>query len=294
MLSSPTDAEWDCIEHFLPPRSPQAKPRRHCLRTVFDAIFHLLRAGCPRRYLPSDSPPWQTVYHHLRQFCRTGVFPHLWRGLREAERRRVGKDPHPSAAIMDAQSVKTVEESACISGYNAHACIMGRKRQRYGRYAGSADLHLCYGGFHARHERRARRLLVARKYFLPRLKKIWADAAYRGKELAGWCKAEGYSDLEVVERTPGVRGFAMLPKRWIVERTALLDFAQPAHSRDYERTVQTSETLDPGRDDPAAARTPGTQARRRLLLKSRRVRLFTALQVLPRRSSGRDPGDGSL
>ena len=89
----------------------------------------------------------------------------------------------------------------------------------------------------------ARRLLVARKYFLPRLKKIWADAAYRGKELADWCKAEGDWELEVVERTPGVRGFAVLPKRWIVERTFGWLSRNRRMSKDYERKVQTSETL---------------------------------------------------
>jgi putative transposase len=89
----------------------------------------------------------------------------------------------------------------------------------------------------------ARRLLVARKYVLPRLKKIWADAAYRGKELAEWCKAEGDWDLEVVERTPGVRGFAVLPKRWIVECTFGWISRNRRMSKDYERKVQTSETL---------------------------------------------------
>jgi putative transposase len=69
------------------------------------------------------------------------------------------------------------------------------------------------------------------KYFVPRLKKIWADAAYRGQELADWCKAHGDWDLEVVERTPGVRGFAVLPKRWIVERTFGRLAREPPHEQ---------------------------------------------------------------
>ena len=84
-------------------------------------------------------------------------------------------------------------------------------------YVTPADMHDTQG---------ARRLLAGLNYFVPRLKKIWADAASRGKELADWCKAQGDWDLEVVERTPGVRGFAVLPKRWIVERTDLLAFAE--------------------------------------------------------------------
>lgn len=132
--------------------------------------------------------------------------------------------------------------SARISGFDTHKCIKGRKRHLLvdtlglpiSVYVTPADVHDTQG---------ARRLLAGLKFFVPRLKKSWADAAYRGKELAGWCKAQGYSDLEVVERTPGVRGFAVLPRRWIVERTDLLDFAESSDSRDYERKVQTSETL---------------------------------------------------
>jgi len=153
---------------------------------------------------------------------------HLWRGLREAERRRVGKDPHPSAAIMDAQSVKTVEESARIRGFDAHKCVKGRKRHLLvdtlglpiSIYVTPADMHDTQG---------ARRLLAGLKYFVPRLKKIWADAAYRGKELADWCKAES--------RLGAGSGGAHARGAWIRRDTQALDrgtdiwmdFAQPAH-----------------------------------------------------------------
>jgi putative transposase len=143
---------------------------------------------------------------------------------------------------MDAQSVKTVEESARISGYDAQKCVKGRKRHllvgTLGMplmvYVTPADMHDTQG---------ARRLLAGLKYFVPRLKKIWADAAYRVQELADWRKAQGDWDLEVVERTPGVRGFAVLPKRWIVERTFGWLSRNRRMSKDYERNVQTSETL---------------------------------------------------
>ncbi len=165
-----TNAEWDYLQRFLPSRSPQGRLRRHALRTVLDAIFYVLRMGCPWRYLPSNFLPWQTVYYDFRQFCRTGFWTHFWRELRGAERQWVGKDPHPSAAIMDAQSVKTVEESARISGYDAHIWIKGRKRHvlvdtlglPISVYVTPADIHDTQG---------ARRLLIGRKYFLPRLKK---------------------------------------------------------------------------------------------------------------------------
>jgi len=131
--------------------------------------FYLLRTGCPWRYLPSNFLAWQTVYYHFRQFSRTGLWTHLWRGLHEAERRRVGKDPHPSATIMDSQSVKTVEESAHIRGFDAHKCVKGRKRHLLvdtlglpiSVYVTPADMHDTQG---------ARRLLAGLKFFVPSMR----------------------------------------------------------------------------------------------------------------------------
>jgi putative transposase len=204
--------------------------------------IYVLRTGCPWRYLPSDFPPWQTVYYHWRQLCRTGLCTCLYRALRDAERRRVGRDPNPSAAIMDAQSVKTVEESGCIRGYDVHICIKGRKRHLLvdilglplSYYVTPANVHDTAG---------ARDLLIGLNDFVPRLTKIWADQAYQGQELADWCRATGGWELEVVKRTPGERGWRQQPRRWIVERTFSWLSRNRRMSKDYERKVQTSETL---------------------------------------------------
>lgn len=143
---------------------------------------------------------------------------------------------------MDAQSVKTVEESACISGFDAHKHVKGRKRHLLvdtlglliSIYVTPADVHDTRG---------ARCLLAGLAPLVPRLKKIWADQAYRGQALFDWCKAEGDWELEVVERTPGVRGFSVRPRRWVVERTFGWLSRSRRLSKDYERKVQTSETL---------------------------------------------------
>src|SRR5215472_14565520 len=181
--SNLTDTEWNCLQWFLPARSPHERLRRHTLRSVFDALFYLLRTGCPWRYLPCNFPPWQNEYYHHRQFCRTGLWTILYRAVWEAERRRVGRDPNPSAAIMDAQSVKTVEESGHIRGYDAHKCVKGRKRHLLvdtlglplSCYVTPANVHDTAG---------ARCLLAGLAYFVPRLKKIWADQAYQRYALA--------------------------------------------------------------------------------------------------------------
>jgi putative transposase len=123
-----TDAEWEYAQHYLPPMSTRGRPHTHPLRRILDAIFYLLRTGCAWRYLPSNFPPWQTVFYHFRRFRLNGTWHRLYTALHLAERERAGRHPDPSAAIMDSQSVKTVEESACIRGYDAHKCVKGRKR----------------------------------------------------------------------------------------------------------------------------------------------------------------------
>ncbi|MBO0794299.1 MAG: IS5 family transposase, partial [Ktedonobacteraceae bacterium] len=126
--SNLSDAEWETLQRHLPPLSQRGRPPAHSLRTIFDAIFYVLRTGCPWCYLPANFPPWQTVFYHFRRLRLKGTWTHLLRALYRAERERQGRNPHPSAAIIDAQSVKTVEESAGICGYDAHKHVKGRKR----------------------------------------------------------------------------------------------------------------------------------------------------------------------
>jgi putative transposase len=162
--------------------------------------------------------------------------------LRAAERKRAGKDPQPTAAIMDSQSVKSVEESAHPSGYDAHKNLKGRKRHLLvdtlglplSIYVTSADVQDRVG---------AHLLLSGLGPLVPRLKKIWVDGAYSGKELAKWCEEQGGWELEVVERDKEAKGFEVLPKRWIVERTFGWLRRARRLTKDYERKVQTSETL---------------------------------------------------
>jgi putative transposase len=152
------------------------------------------------------------VFSHFRRLRLRGRWTVLFTAFHDAERQRLGRNPHASAAIMDVQPVKTVEESAHTSGFDAHKRVKGRKRHLLvdtlgiplSYYGTPAELHETQG---------ARRLLGGLNYFVPQLKTIWADSANRGKELVEWCKAIGDWDLEVVERTPGTRGFAVQPNR---------------------------------------------------------------------------------
>jgi putative transposase len=143
---------------------------------------------------------------------------------------------------VDSQSVKTVEESAHPSGYDAHKNVKGRKRHLLvdtlglvlSVYVTSADVQDRVG---------ARCLLASLKPFVPRLKKIWADGAYMGEKLAAWCEEWGGWELEIVERNADTEGFVVLPHRWIVERTLSWLMRNRRLSKDYERMVQTSEVF---------------------------------------------------
>jgi putative transposase len=150
----------------------------------------------------------------------SGLWSLILKVVHAAERKRAGKDPQPTAAIMDSQSIKTVEEAAHPSGYDAHKNVKGRKRHLLvdtlglplSVYVTSADVQ-DRGG--------AQGLLAGLKALLPRLKRIWADGAYTGEKLAGWCEEQGEWELEIVERSSSAdsEGFTVLPHRWIVERT---------------------------------------------------------------------------
>lgn len=237
-----SDVEWTRLRSYLPAPKPEGRPRTHSLRDVLDAIFYVLKSGCHWRLLPHDFPPWSTVYYHFRRFRLNGLWSVILKVLRAAERKRAGKDPQPTAAIMDSQSVKTTEESAYPSGYDAHKNVKGRKRHLLvdtlglplSVYVTPADVQDRAG---------ARYLLAGLKPLVPRLKKIWADGAYSGEGLARWCEEEGRWELEVVERNREAQGFKVLPKRWIVERTFSWLIRNRRLSKDYERMVQSSETF---------------------------------------------------
>ena len=193
--------------------------------------------------MPGDFPPWQTVFYHFRRFRLSGLwFLVLKAALRAAERKRIGKDPDPSAAILDSQSIKTTEESADRNGYDAHKRVKGRKRYLLvdtlglplSIYVTPADVQDRVG---------ARLLLAGLKPLVLRLRKIWADGAYTGEELARWCQQAGEWALEIAERERGFKGFKALPKRWIVERTFGWLVRNRRLCKDYERMVQTSEAL---------------------------------------------------
>lgn len=114
-----TDAEWTVLEPLLPPAKPGGRPRCHALRDIVDALRYVLRGGIAWRALPQTYPPWKTVYHYFRAWRLDGTWERLNDELRELVRRRAGRHPQPSAAILDSQSVRTTEKGGLVGGMAA-------------------------------------------------------------------------------------------------------------------------------------------------------------------------------
>lgn len=235
-----TDEQWAKLEPHLPKLHGRGAPRRVDLREILNALLYLSRTGCQWRMVPHDLPPWETVYYYFSQWRDGGIWERLNRELRIEIRVSVGKDPEPSAAILDSQSVKTTETSG-LRGYDAGKKVNGIKRHIVVDTLGLI-LAVLVSKADVQDRDGARTVLEKIKGQFPRLQKIWADGGYAGT-LVDWVKSLCGWVLEIVKRSDTAKGFELLPHRWIVERTFAWLNRSRRLSKNFERLATSSEAM---------------------------------------------------
>jgi transposase len=216
-------------------------PETHPRRDIVDAIRYLIDNGCKWRALPADFPPWKTVYGFFTRWSRDHVITRIRDTLREQLRIQAGRDPQPSAGIIDAQSVRAAETvSNHTRGFDNGKKVNGRKRHIATDTLGLL-LMVTVTAAHVPDRRAAYLLLRLLRRACPRLRLIFADGGYTGS-LITWAHTTLALTLQVVRKITGQQGFTVLPRRWVVERTLSWITQARRTVRDYERLPAHSET----------------------------------------------------
>jgi transposase len=229
-----TDAEWALLEPLLPPRCDQGRPRSWPMREIVNAISYVLRSGCPWRLLPNDFPPWRTVYRWFAAWRDEGLFERVNHTLVMADRARSGREASPTAAVIDSQSVKT-SESGGPRGYDAAKRVTGRKRHALVDTDGRALLLMPHPASVQDRDGAGPVLRASRRPF-PFIERIFADAGYAGERVATATRIA----VEIVKKEPDQVGFAVHPRRWVVERFFAWLGRNRRLAKDFEATIASA------------------------------------------------------
>ena len=240
--SDVSDEEWALVAPYLTLLPEEAGQREHALREVFNGLRYVVKTGAPWRWMPNDLPPWAAVYQQAQRWLAAGCFEALAEDLRAVLRLAVGRKSQPSATSLDSRTLRSSPESGTRAGYD------GAKRKKGSKLHLAVDtlghllaLHVTPANAEDRGE--VERLAKAVQASTGQSVELaYVDQGYSGERAASAAKAQGI-DLEVVKLPEAKRGFVLLPRRWVVERSFAWATRFRRLAKDYERYASTLADL---------------------------------------------------